>query len=80
VVANGADLALLAVQNLLPNHGVEVHKLELVTQTLTSLVEKRKRKTVKNRGEDNGSGAYLISVCATPAEMVHLVKQVNIKK
>jgi hypothetical protein len=43
MVANGANLALLAVENLLSHHGVEVHKLELVTQTLTSLVEKEKR-------------------------------------
>ncbi len=46
VVANGADLALLAVENLLPHHGVKVHELELVTQTLTSLVEKEKRSRI----------------------------------
>jgi hypothetical protein len=42
VVANGADLALFAVKHLLSHHGVKVHKLELVTQTLTSLVDKEK--------------------------------------
>ncbi len=56
MVANGADLALLAVENLLSHHRVKVHKLELVTQTLTSLVEKEKenrsRTEVKVTGPD----------------------------